>query len=42
MAEYEDLTVPKAPTPVLQAKALFDFQGETQRELGFKKVKGPP
>ena len=38
MADYEALTTPKPPTPTMQAKALFDFQGETQRELEFKKV----
>ena len=38
MAEYEALVAPKPPTPELKALALFDFEGQTKRELGFNKV----
>lgn len=38
-AEYQEIVAPKPPTPTVRALALFDYQGQTQRELSFNKVR---
>lgn len=39
LAEYEELTSPKPPTPTVRAVALFDYEGQSDRELTFNKVR---
>ena len=38
MQQYEDMLEPEPPKPTQLAKALFDFQGQSYRELSFEKV----
>lgn len=38
MQEYEEMLQPEPPKPTQLAKALFDFQGQSDREISFEKV----
>ena len=38
MQQYEEMLEPEPPKPTQLAKALFDFQGQKDREISFEKV----
>lgn len=38
MQQYEEMLQPEPPKPTQLAKALFDFQGQSDKEISFEKV----
>ena len=38
LPQYREMISPEPPKPMQLAKALFDFQGQNDRELSFNKV----